>query len=212
VTGKKVDFNLYLITDRKLFPTNDLLLAGIEDALRAGVKAIQLREKDLATRTLLDMAYRMRELTMKYNALFFINDRVDIAMCVRSDGVHLGQTSIPVHAVRELVGDKVLIGASTHSLDEALNAEKEGADFVTFGPVYHTPSKSKYGEPVGTEALKTVRKKITKPVFGIGGIKPGNVAEVMKAGADGIAVISGILGLSDVKVATKKYVEELKGR
>lgn len=212
MTGKTINFNLYLITDRKLFPTNDLLLAGIEDALKAGVEAVQLREKDLSTRPLLDMAYRVRDLTTRYDALFIINDRVDIAMCVRADGVHLGQTSIPVQAVRKMVGNKFLIGASTHSLDEALSAEKEGADFITFGPVYRTPSKNKYGAPVGTEALKTVRSKIKKPVFGIGGIKPGNVAEVLNAGADGMAVISGILGQSDIKLATSEYLGRLGGK
>lgn len=205
-----VDFKLYLITDRKLITHHPSLITAVEDALKAGVRAVQLREKDLPTRPLLDMAYRMREVTTKYGAMFFINDRVDIAMCVHADGVHLGQSSIPVCAVRNMLGKKFLIGASTHTLDEAFSAEKEGADFITFGPVYHTPSKRKYGEPVGTEALKIVRGKISKPIFGIGGIRTENIAEVMNSGADGIAVISGILGEADIKGAADEYLRAIE--
>ncbi len=193
-----IGFKLYLITDRKLFADSGEMFAAVEEALKAGVKAVQLREKDLATRELLDMAYRMRELTARYNARLFINDRADIAMCVNADGVHLGQSSMPVYAARKVVGDKFMIGVSTHNLDEALTAEREGADFITFGPIYRTPSKLKYGRPVGIESLKIVAEKVSIPVFGIGGIKPDNVKEVVNAGAHGAALISGILGEHDV--------------
>lgn len=206
ISNKLVDFKLYLITDRKIFVDTPHLLGGVEGGLKAGVKAIQLREKDLPTRDLLDMGNRMRELTAQYDALLFINDRVDIAMSVRADGVHLGQTSIPVHAVRNMMDDKFLIGASTHTLDEALAAEKEGADFVTFGPVYRTASKVKYGEPVGIESLKRVKERLQLPIFGIGGIRPDLVKEVLSAGAFGIAVISGILGDRDIEGAAGRYL------
>lgn len=202
-------FKLYLITDRKLFADSSLTLVAIEDALKAGVKAVQLREKDLPTRELLDMAYKLRELTARYNAKLFINDRVDIAMCVNADGVHLGQASIPVYAVRKIVRDKFMIGVSTHNLEEALTAEKEGADFITFGPIYKTPSKIKYGEPVGVDNLRRVRGKISIPTFGLGGIKHDNTKDVINAGAYGVALISGILGESDVKAAAEKYLEIL---
>ncbi len=205
-----VDFRLYLITDRRLITRHSSFITAVEDALRAGVRAVQLREKDLPTRPLLDMAYRMRELTKRYDALFFINDRTDIALSVGADGVHLSQTGIPVRAVRKIAGDKLLIGASTHSVTEAVEAEEEGADFITFGPIYHTPSKLRYGEPVGTEALRIVRGKISKPIFGIGGIKTENIAEVMNSGADGISVISGILGEADIKGAAEKYLKAIE--
>lgn len=97
-----IDFNLYLITDRKLFPSRDLLFTAVEEALKAGVRAIQLREKDATTKELLAMSYGMRELTEKYGAMLFINDRVDVALCVKADGVHLGRSGIPVYAVRDL--------------------------------------------------------------------------------------------------------------
>jgi thiamine-phosphate pyrophosphorylase len=215
--SKKIDFKLYLITDRKLFTNDYSLFTAVEEAIKAGVKAVQLREKDLPTRELLDMAYKMRELTARYDIKLFINDRVDITMCVNADGVHLGQSSIPVYAVREAVNasrftvhsEQFFIGASTHNLDEALIAEREGADFITFGPIYPTPSKLKYGKPVGTEALKIVSEKVAIPVFGIGGIKPDNIVEVINTGAYGVALISGILGEADVSSATEKYLKIL---
>jgi thiamine-phosphate pyrophosphorylase len=204
-----IDFKLYLITDRKLFADNGLMFATIEKALKAGVRAVQLREKDLPTRELLDMAYRMRELTARHDAKLFINDRADIAMCVNADGVHLGQSSMPAYAVRKVVGDRMMIGVSTHNLQEALTAEREGADFITFGPVYPTPSKLKYGKPVGIEALKKVSKEISIPVFAIGGIKPDNVKNIINAGAYGAALISGILGENDVRKAAGNYLKIL---
>lgn len=207
-----IGFKLYLITNRKLFADSGEMFTAAEDALKAGVKAVQLREKDLPTRELLGMAYSIRELTARYSAKLFINDRVDIAMCVNADGVHLGQSSIPVYAVRKVMGDKFMIGVSTHNLDEALTAEKEGADFITFGPIYPTPSKLKYGEPVGVESLKKTAERVAIPVFGIGGIKPDNAKEVLDAGAHGVALISGILGEIDVASATEKYIKILGER
>ncbi len=196
--GSRTDFKLYLITDRGLFTDDYSLFTGIEDALKAGVKAVQLREKDLEIRELLKMAYKMREITKKYKAKLFINDRVDVTLAVGADGVHLGQSSMPPSAVRKIAGNKLIIGASTHNIDEAKKAEREGADFITIGPVYKTPSKLKYGKPVGIEMLKKVKAKISIPVFAIGGVKEDKVKEMMDAGADGIALISGILGAVDI--------------
>ncbi|MCL0096441.1 thiamine phosphate synthase [Thermodesulfovibrionales bacterium] len=204
-----MDFRLYLITDRKLFITTPLMLTAVEDALKAGVKAVQLRERDLPTRELLDIAYKMKELTIRHDGKLFINDSLDIALCVGADGVHLGQSSMPVYAVRRVVGDRALIGASTHNLDEAAVAEREGADFITFGPIYHTASKLKYGEPVGIESLRRIREKVSTPIFGIGGVKPHNVDEVVQSGAYGVAVISGILGEDDTEKAAKEYIGRL---
>ncbi len=208
--AQKIDFNVYLITDRKLFPDRDAFFAALEGALKAGVKAVQLREKDLPTRELLTMAYGMRELTSGYGAKLFINDRTDIALCAGADGVQLGHESMPVCAVRKIAGGGFLIGVSTHSLKEAHLAEKEGADFITFGPLYQTPSKIKYGAPVGLEALHKVTGEIGIPVFGIGGIKPDTINAVMNSGAHGIAVISGILGGDDTRRAAQNYLEAVR--
>jgi thiamine-phosphate pyrophosphorylase len=203
-----IDFKIYLISDRKIFPNTDSMLFAIEKALKAGIKAVQLREKDLPTRTLLDLSYKMRELTSRYGARLFINDRVDIAMCVNADGVHLGQSSIPIYAVRRMLdncGLPFLIGLSTHNIKEALEAVEGGADFITLGPIYKTPSKIQYGEPLGISTLKDIAREISIPVFAIGGIKSSNTKEVIDAGAFGVAVISGILGERDIESAVKNY-------
>jgi thiamine-phosphate pyrophosphorylase len=205
-----IDFRLYLITDRKLFTNDYSLFTGIEDALKAGVKAVQLREKDLGIRDLLDMAYKMRKMTRIYNAKLFINDRVDIALAVAADGVHLGQQSIPADAVRKIVQDKLMIGVSTHSIEEAISAETQGADFITLGPVFETPSKMKYGKPVGVDILREAQEKISIPIFAIGGIKEDKVYDVINAGADGIALISGILGAGQIKEKTNEFMRLIK--
>ncbi|HLA00042.1 MAG TPA: thiamine phosphate synthase, partial [Thermodesulfovibrionales bacterium] len=200
----------YLITDRRLFTDHFSLFTAVEEALKGGLEAVQLREKDLGTRDLLDMAYKMRDLTKMYKAELFINDRVDIALAVEADGVHLGRESIPPSAVRKTFQNKLKIAVSTHTLDEALEAEREGADFITLGPVYHTPSKIKYGEPVGIKTLRNIKAKISSPVFAIGGMKLDNVAEVKETGAYGIALISAILTAEHVKETTEEFLRLLK--
>lgn len=197
---------LYLITDRKLFNAQCSLYLAIETALKAGVKYIQLREKQLPTRKILDMAYWMIDLTREYNAKLLINDRLDIALAVGAEGVHLGQKSLPVQAVRKVAGDKFLIGVSTHGIEEALEAEKGGADFITLGPIYNTPSKMRYGAPIGIDILRKVVSRVSIPVLAIGGIKTDTVTEVLDAGADGVAVISGILGEKNIKEKSEKFL------
>jgi thiamine-phosphate pyrophosphorylase len=211
---RSIDFNLYLITDRKLVPGPSSLVTVIREALKGGVKAVQLREKDLETRELLRLAYRMRELTKKYKARLFINDRLDIALAVGADGIHLPQSGIPVGAVRRTVNalrithhtSRLLIGVSTHSLEEAKRAEKEGADFITFGPVYRTPSKLKYGSPVGIKTLKEVSKKIKIPVFAIGGINIKRMNKVINTGAYGVAMISEIFKAQNIQKKTEELI------
>jgi thiamine-phosphate pyrophosphorylase len=205
----RIDFSIYLITDRKLFSDEDMLFRGIGQALKGGIKAVQLREKDMTTRDLLAMAYRLRELTKKHDARLFINDRVDIAMAVEADGVHLGGTGIPVKAARKVAGALMLIGRSTHDIDEAVEAEKAGADFITFGPVFETPSKRQYGKPLGLDTLKKAAGSVSLPVFAIGGIKQVSIRDVMAAGAHGIALISGILASDDIQSSTENYVRTL---
>jgi thiamine-phosphate pyrophosphorylase len=202
-----MDFKLYLVTDRKLVTRYLSLVTAVKQALKGGVRAIQLREKDLGTRELLKLADKMRVLTREYDARLFINDRFDIALAVGADGVHLTQNSIPADAVRKVVKKKLMIGVSTHSLKEAREAEKAGADFITLGPVYRTPSKLKYGKPVGIDTLKNVCDRVKIPVFAIGGIKSRRIREVKKAGAYGAAMISEIFGAGDIKEKAREIVE-----
>lgn len=200
---------LYLITDRKLFADNKAFFNAIEESLDAGIEAVQLREKDLPTRKLLEMAYKLRDITSQYNASLFINDRVDIALCVSATGIHLGQASLPASAVRKIAGKSFLIGVSTHSLNEVIEAEGQGADFITFGPLYQTPSKMSYGMPVGLDALKDVRRRVSMPILGIGGINLDNISDVMATGADGVAMIRGILAEGDISNTVRKYLSIL---
>ena len=201
------DIKVYLITDRTIFCDSEKLLAAVGHALEAGVKAVQLREKDLGTRDLLELAGRFRELTIRHGAALFVNDRLDIALAVGADGLHLGQTGIPVEVARKIAGDKLKIGCSTHSFEEADEAEKQGADYITFGPVFETASKMMYGKPLGLDALRGVCGKIKIPVFGIGGIKKDNVSGVLNSGAAGVALISGILAESDRAAAASEYLK-----
>ena len=207
---KLIDFRLYLITDRKLLASPDALPAAVEESLKGGARAVQLREKDAGTRELLDAAYSLREITKRYKARLFINGRVDIAMAVGADGVHLGISDIPVHAARKAAGNDMLIGASAHSVAEAKRAEQEGADFVTFGPVYETPSKLQYGKPVGVQTIERVKEEVSIPVFAIGGINRERVGEALKAGAYGVALISAIMASENIKSSTEEFMRLLK--
>ncbi len=202
-----VDFSLYLITDRHA--TRLPLLKALRMALEAGVRAVQLREKDLPIRSLLSLAEEMRALTAEFGARLFINDRVDAAVAVDADGVHLGRESMPPHAAKKIVGEKMLIGVSTHSLEEAVEAEADGADFITFGPVFATPSKMKYGPPKGLDALAEVTRRVSIPVFGLGGISARNIRAALDAGADGVGMISAILSAEDIRSAVKEIKQAL---
>jgi thiamine-phosphate pyrophosphorylase len=205
----KPDFRLYLITDRKLFGSSDSMLEAIEKALQGGMKAVQLREKDLGTRELLDLAYRMKALTARYGAKFFINDRVDIALAVGADGVHLGRTSMPVQAAHKASESKLMIGSSAHSRHEAQRAQEDGADFVMLGPVYETPSKVQYGRPIGLPVLGETADNCMIPVFALGGIKIGRLREVLEQGASGVGLISAILTAEDIQKTTEEFIRKL---
>ncbi len=202
-----IDFNLYLITDRHA--TCLPLAEAVRLALKGGVRAVQLREKDLPVRELLSLAIELRKITKECGARLFINDRVDVAVAVDADGVHLGGQAMPPQAVRRIVGGKMLIGVSAHNLKQAQFAQQNGADFITFGPVFATPTKTQFGAPVGYEMISYVKKHLNIPVFGLGGIVSGNVSKVMEAGADGIALISGILGADDIYKATEELNQKI---
>lgn len=197
----KPNFNLYLITDRTQTKGRDLLWL-LEQALDAGVKAIQLREKDLGGRDLFILAEKVSNLCQSYRSALFVNERIDIALAVNAAGVQLGNASVPVALARQLLGAEKMIGLSTHSLGEALEAQQQGADFILFGPVYFTPSKATYGAPQGLNKLKEVVEKISLPVYAIGGIKPENITDVRRMGVSGVALISAIMSSDAPKNAT----------
>ncbi len=202
-------FDFYLVTDRNQTHGRDLLWV-LESALDGGVKAIQLREKDLGGGELFSLAEAARKLTQRYHARLLINDRIDVALAVGADGVQLSTASIPIETARTLLGPQNLLGASTHSLGEAEAAERNGADFVLFGPVFFTPSKAPYGSPQGLATLKKIVEKIALPIYAIGGIKPENIAETRRTGVQGVALISAVMSAADPKDATKRILNLLK--
>jgi thiamine-phosphate pyrophosphorylase len=203
------DFNLYLVTDRSQTGGRDLLRV-LERALDGGVRAVQLREKDLSGRDAFLLAERSHKLCQAYRAALFINDRVDVALAVDAAGVQLGKPSIPVETARALLGSQKLIGVSTHTLEEAKAAEQSGADFILFGPVYFTASKAAYGSPQGLSALKTIVDNISLPVYAIGGITLENVESAKNTGVRGVALISAIVSAANPKEAAEKMLRQLR--
>jgi thiamine-phosphate pyrophosphorylase len=204
-----IDFSLYLISNRQAVPRNRTLSEVVEQALAAGVRAVQLREKDLSAAELLRLAGELRRLTRRYGARLLINDRLDVALAARADGVHLGESSLPTAEARRLLGPQALIGRSTHHLEDALQAGREGADFVTFSPIYFTPSKAAYGAPQGLAALQQVCAACPLPVFALGGLRRERIGEVRAAGAAGIALISAIVAAPDPGRAARDMLAEL---
>jgi thiamine-phosphate pyrophosphorylase len=200
-----IDFNLYLITGRGETLGRNLEFV-VEEALRGGVRAVQLRDKELSTKRLYETAYELRHLTSRYGAKLIINDRVDVALAVDADGVHIGSQSLPTYKVRRLLGEKKLIGVSCHNQIQAIAAQEMGADFITFGPVYFTPSKAAYGDPVGLEKLKMVTEMLQIPVFALGGIKQENCAEITSCGVRGIGVISAVMSAPEPREAAKSLL------
>ena len=202
-------FNLYLVTDRKLTSDRDLLWV-LEQALQGGGKGIQLREKDLGGRDLFFLAEKVKTLCDAHHASLLINDRVDVAMAVDADGVHLGGASVSVRTARSLIGAHKLIGVSIHSLAEAEASEQAGADFLVFGPVYFTPSKAPYGDPQGLGQLKKVVEKISIPVYSIGGIKADNIAAVRATGINGVSLISAIISAPYPRLAAEEIIRAME--
>ena len=201
-----IDFRLYFVTDRRQTagrPLYDVVHA----ALDGGVRAVQLREKDLEGGELYRLTGRLRDLTARYAARLLINDRLDVALATGADGVHLGQTCLPVSTARQLLGPDKLIGVSTHSPDEITAAQ--GADFVVFGPVYFTPSKAGYGQPQGVARLRQAVRHSPAPVFAIGGIQADRIAAVRSTGAHGVALISALSAAAEPRRAARELLTQL---
>ena len=200
---------LYLITDRVLLPEGQFL-AGIEAALKGGVRAIQLREKNLPEDELRTLAKDVLKLTRQYNALLIINHRAELAHDIGADGVHLTESSPAVRKIRKEFPD-LLIGKSAHSLQSALRAQHQKADFITFSPVYDTPSKQQYGPPQGLEKLKQVCAGLDIPVLALGGIDLSRISTVRKQGAFGVGLIRGIWNSPNIEHESMQYMNALTG-
>lgn len=190
------DLSLYLVTDRDLSlgrSTVDIVRA----AVAGGVTCVQLREKNRPTRQFMAEARAVRDLLAGTATTLIINDRIDVALAVGADGVHLGQTDMSVPDARRLVGPRLLIGVSAECVEDALRAESEGADYIGASPVFPTPTKTDAGPPLGLEGVRRIRAAVSLPMVGIGGVKPGNAAEIIRVGCDGVAVVSAIVSAAD---------------
>lgn len=194
---------LHVLTDEVLQGRlTHLQLAGL--AIAGGADTIQLRQKTDSTRELIETAKQIQALCTKAGVTFIVNDRVDVAIAAGADGVHLGQDDFPISLARKLLGENVIIGGSAGSLEEAQRCLAEGADYVGFGPVYETTSKDDAGPAAGLGRLSLIAKEIPLPVVAIGGITADNLADVIKAGAQGIAVISAVCCQDDPEEATRR--------
>lgn len=205
-----MDLRLYVITDEKIgLGRSHSFLA--EEALKGGATVIQLRDKEKSGKELYKIGLKIRALTRQYRALFIVNDRLDIALAVGADGVHLGTEDLPISVARKIAGKNFIIGASVSSPEEALIAEKEGADYISAQSIFETSSKENV-KVIGIEGLKSIVKVSSLPVIAIGGINKENVKDVIRAGARGVAVISAVISKGDVRESTeelRKLIEEI---
>jgi thiamine-phosphate pyrophosphorylase len=202
-----MDPSLYVILDRAAARGRDLE-AILDGALGGGCRMIQLREKEWPSGRLLPLAERLRERCRRAGATFIVNDRVDLALAVGADGVHLGQDDLPPRAARPLLKPGMILGRSTHSLAQAREARDEGAGYIAVGSMFPTATKPDF-QLVGPELIRKLRGEIRVPLIGIGGITLDNVADVIKAGADGVAVISAVCGAVDPVEVTRRLLDAI---
>jgi thiamine-phosphate pyrophosphorylase len=203
------NYRLYLVTDpilHKGYP----VLEQVRLALEGGVRLIQLREKELPTGKFIDLARKALEMTRKDGAFLIVNDRVDVALASGADGAHIGQDDMSLKDARRLLGMDKIIGVSVRSAEEARQAEKDGADYIAASGLFATDTKKDVGEALGKNSLKTIKQATTLPLIAIGGIKIDNCAEVIKAGADGVAVITGITMSDDIPAMCSAFITEIE--
>jgi len=205
----RVDFPLYLVTDRHQ-TSGRPLVPLLEQAAAGGLRAVQVRERDLATPDLCALSQEVCAPMRARGVRVMINDRVDLVLACDADGVHLRADSLPVPVARKLLGTGRLIGISAHSADDVARAESDGADFAVLGPVYETPSKRAFGPPLGLRVLEDACRRCRLPVFAIGGMTVARVAEVRGAGAYGVAVVSAILSAASVESAARQFLAALQ--
>ncbi|AHF06147.1 thiamine phosphate synthase [Desulfitobacterium metallireducens] len=200
-----VDYRLYLVTDRETLKGRDLC-QSIEHAILGGVTLVQLREKSVSTREFLELALAVKGITTRHGIPLIINDRLDIALAIDADGLHIGQDDLPMPLARKLFGPDKIIGVSAGTLEESLLAEKQGADYLGVGAMVATPTKPE-AKIVTFDELKQIKKSVHIPVVAIGGIHEWNARETMSSGIDGISVVSAILAQDDIKSAAQQLLK-----
>lgn len=202
-----VDYSLYLVTEAYHPSEHDHYFHKIDDALRGGVTLLQFREKEASSKQLFEIAGQLRGMAKLYQVPFIVNDRVDVALAMNADGVHVGQDDLPAGVVRGLIGEERILGVSAATVEEAVRAEKDGADYLGVGAMFHTDSK-KDASRTSIETLIAIRAAVSIPIVAIGGISAANIAELYPANVDGAAVISAILSQTNVQEAAERLREK----
>ncbi len=202
---KKIDWSLYLCTDRELTGEKNFETC-VEDAIKGGVTVVQLREKNLSGKKFFETALSLKKITGKYKIPLIINDRVDIAVAADADGVHVGQSDLPAKAARKIIGDEKILGVSASTLDEALKAESDGADYIGVGGIFFTATKPD-AESVSPETLKKICESVKIPVVAIGGINSETLPRVKNTGIVGVAVVSAIVAAENPEDAAKNLLK-----
>lgn len=204
----ETDYSLYLVTDRK-DKTEKEFLNIIEESIKGGVTLIQLREKIASTQEFYNIASKVKEITKKYNVPLIINDRIDIALAIDADGVHVGQDDMPTHIVRQLIGPNKILGVSAHNIKEAKKAKKDGADYLGVGAIFTTSTKNDANE-VSIETLKNITQFVDVPTVAIGGINLDNADKLKNTKIAGFSVVSAIMNAKNPKIASQKLKEIYK--
>ena len=210
---RRVDWSVYLVTDRPLCMGRDILDV-VAEAVQGGVTTVQLREKECDVRDFVELARALRGLLAPWGIPLVINDRVDVALAAGADGVHVGQSDMTVADVRDLAGEDLLVGLSVETLEQALATEHLPVDYLGVGPIFDTPTKSDAAPALGFVGLKRIRRLCPHPLVAIGGINQDNTSEIIQAGAHGVAVVSAICSAHSPREATeqiKRAVEEGRG-
>ena len=202
----KNQLKLYLVTDRSL-SSGRSLEEVVSEAVAGGVTMVQLREKDASTGEFVELAFRLKEILKPYNVPLIINDRVDVALAVDAEGLHIGQSDMPYEIARILLGPDKIIGLSVENMDDLLEANRLDVDYVGISPVYGTPTKTDTAEPFGLEGLRRAVALSDHPTVAIGGMNAGTIADVIAAGTDGVAVVSAICSADSPRSAAKELLE-----
>ena len=200
-----IDYSVYLVTDRRN-KTDEEFLNIIEEAIKGGTTVVQLREKTASTKEFYDLALRVKEITSRYGVPLLINDRIDIALAIDSEGVHIGQDDMPAGIAREIIGEDKILGVSASTVEEAKKAENDSADYIGSGAVFPTATKDD-ADSVSKEELKEIVDSIDIPVVAIGGITVENASSLKDSGIAGFSVVSAIMSAEDPKEASKKLKE-----
>ena len=206
---KNIDLSLYLVTDRKLSKGRSLEYI-IEQAVKGGVTMVQLREKDCSTRKFYELAVKVKNILKDKNIPLIINDRLDIALAVEADGLHIGQSDMPYEIARQILGADAIIGLSVENLEQAIEANKfEDLDYIGLSPVFSTPTKTDINTQLGLQGIRDIAKISKHKMVGIGGINFSNAKDIINAGAHGISVVSAICSADDPYLATKKLKKQV---